>query len=106
MILSSSRGDEKFQISKPDFSGSIDECLTMLAKDDSASFILSASDFFKRTLSSDLPPFLKEADKMKVEALIVDIQTPQQYAYEKQAFLRWIDDFGEYEKNHFKAIPG
>lgn len=96
------KGRRKFQISKPDFSGSIDECLTMLAKDDSASFILSAPDFFKRTLSSDLPPFLKETDKMKVEVLIVDIQTPQQYAYEKQAFLRWIDDFGEYEKTILK----
>jgi FKBP-type peptidyl-prolyl cis-trans isomerase FkpA len=98
------KGRRKFQISKQEFPGSIDECLTMLAKDDSASFILSASDFFKRTLSSDLPPFLKETDKMKIEALIIDIQTPQQYAYEKQAFLGWIDDFGEYEKTILKQF--
>jgi len=96
------KGRRKFQISKPDFPGAIDECLTMLAKDDSASFILSASDFFKRTLLSDLPPFLKATDKMKVEMMVLDIQTPVQYAREKEAFLNWIDDFGEYEKTLLK----
>src|SRR6266498_358402 len=35
------KGRRKFQISKPEFQGAIDECLTMLAKDDSSSFILS-----------------------------------------------------------------
>jgi FKBP-type peptidyl-prolyl cis-trans isomerase len=95
-------GRRKFQISKPDFPGAIDECITMLAKDDSASFILSASDFFKRTLSSDLPPFLKAGNKMKVNISILDIQTPQQFAQEKEAFLQWIEDFGEYEKTILK----
>ncbi len=97
-------GRRKFQISKPDFPGAIDECLTMLAKDDSASFILSASDFFKRTLSSDLPPFLKSGDKMKVDITILDIQTPVQYAQEKEAFLHWIEDFGDYEKTILKQF--
>jgi FKBP-type peptidyl-prolyl cis-trans isomerase FkpA len=91
-------GRRKFQISKPDFPGAIDECLTMLSKDDSASFIITASDFFKRTLSSGLPPYLKEGDKMKIDVSVIDIQTPRQYAQEKEAFLKWIDDFGEYEK--------
>ena len=95
-------GRRKFQISKPDFPGAIDECLTMLAKEDSACFILSASDFFKRTLLSDLPPFLKETDKMKIEVSVLDIQTTKQFALEKEAFLRWIDDFGEYEKTILK----
>ncbi|MDP4209625.1 MAG: FKBP-type peptidyl-prolyl cis-trans isomerase [Bacteroidota bacterium] len=95
-------GRRKFQISKPDFPGAIDECLTFLAKDDSASFIISASQFFKKTLSSNLPSFLKEGDKIKVDVSIIDIQTPKQYAKEKEAFLRWIDDFGEYEKTILK----
>lgn len=96
------KGRRKFQISKPEFQGAIDECLTMLAKDDSSSFILSAADFFKRTLSSDLPPFLKETDKMKVDVMVLDIQTPSQFEHEKEAFLRWIDDFGDYEKTLLK----
>lgn len=96
------RGRRKFQISKQEFPGAIDECLTMLAKEDSSSFILSATDFFKRTLSSDLPPFLKETDKMKVDVMVLDIQTPSQFEHEKEAFLRWIDDFGDYEKTLLK----
>lgn len=98
------KGRRKFQITRQNFSGSIDECLTMLAKDDSASFIISAADFFKRTLSSNLPKFLNEADRMKIDVMVVDIQTPQQYANEKQAFLRWIDDFGDYEKTILKQF--
>lgn len=95
-------GRRKFQISKPNYPGAIDECITMLSKDDSASFILTASDFFKRTLSSDLPPFLKASDKMKINVSILDIETPKQYAQEKEAFLRWVEDFGEYEKTILK----
>jgi len=98
------KGRRKFQISRPDFPGAIDECLTMLAKDDSASFILSAFDFFKRTLSSDLPPFMKVGDKMKINIMLLDIQTPHQYAQEKDAFLHWIEDFGEYEKTILKQF--
>jgi len=98
------RGRRKFQIAKTSFPGSIDECLTLLAKDDSASFILSADDFFKKTISSDLPSFLKEKDKMKIDVGIVDIQTPKQYAGEKEAFLKWIEDFGEYEKTILKQF--
>lgn len=91
-------GRRKFQITRQSFSGSIDECITMLSKDDSASFIISASDFFKKTLSSELPYFLKDSDKMKIDIAVHEIQSPKQYAYEKEAFLRWIEDFGEYER--------
>jgi FKBP-type peptidyl-prolyl cis-trans isomerase FkpA len=97
-------GRRKFQISKPDFPGAIDECLTMLSKDDSASFIIDASDFFKKTLLSGLPLFLKEGDKMKIDVSVIDIQTTRQYAQEKEAFLKWIEDFGEYEKTILKQF--
>jgi FKBP-type peptidyl-prolyl cis-trans isomerase FkpA len=91
-------GRRKFQISKPDYPGAIDECLTLLGKDDSASFIIPADRFFKKTLSSDLPKFLKNSDKIKINVEIVDVQTIQEYDNEKIAFLKWIEDFGEYEK--------
>jgi FKBP-type peptidyl-prolyl cis-trans isomerase len=74
----------------------------MLAKDDSASFIISAANFFRKTLSSDLPSFLKENDKIKINVAIIDIQTPQEYNREKEAFLKWIEDFGVYEKTILK----
>jgi len=91
-------GQRKFRISKTDFSGSIDECITMLGKEDSASFIISASDFFKKTLSSDLPPFLKETDLFRMDISVLDVQTTEEYINEKEAFMKWIEDFGEYEK--------
>lgn len=95
-------GRRKFQTSKTDFPGSIDECLTLLGKDDSASFIISGADFFKKTLVSDLPSFIKEGDYIKVDVNVADIETPEQYAHEKEAFLSWIEDFGEYEKTVLK----
>ncbi len=96
------RGKRKFQISKPDFKGSIDKCITLTGKDDSASFIISAASFFRKTLSSAMPSYFKLTDKMKVDLSIVDIQTPQEYAREKEAFLKWVEDFGEYEKTIIK----
>lgn len=93
------KGRRKFQITEQQFPGSIDECVTMMRKDDSASFILPAADFFKKTLSmSELPSFFKESDKMKINISIIDQQTPKQYAYEKEAFVKWTEDFGAYEK--------
>ena len=96
------RGRRKFQISNPDFTGSVDKCITLMGKDDSASFIISADNFFRKTLSSDLPSYLKLTDKMKVDLSILEIQTPGEYAHEKEAFLKWVDDFGEYEKTIIK----
>jgi FKBP-type peptidyl-prolyl cis-trans isomerase FkpA len=98
------RGRRKFQISRPGFPGSLDECLTRLSKGDSASFIISASDFFKKTLSSGMPIFLKDQDSMKINIGVIDIESPQQYAREKEAFLKWTEDFGEYEKTVLKQF--
>jgi len=36
--------------------------------------------------------------KMKVSLNIIEIQTQTEYQNEKEAFLNWIEDFGEYEK--------
>lgn len=91
-------GRRKLHISNPEFPGSIDECFTMLSKGDSASFIISADLFFNKTLESALPPFLKSGTSMKVSVDIIEIQTKIEYEKEKEAFLRWIDDFNEYEK--------
>ncbi len=92
------KGRRKLQLSSPGFTGSIDECFTMLAKGDSASFIISADQFFNKTLENSLPGFIKPNNMMKVSIGIIEIQTQSEYEKEKEAFLRWIDDFGEYEK--------
>ncbi len=88
----------KFQLTGPAFEGSIDECFGMLSEKESATFIISADDFFGKTLQSDLPSFLQAGGKMKVTVDMMDIQTEAEYRKEKEAFLHWIEDFGEYEK--------
>lgn len=91
-------GRRKLQITEPQFKGGIDECFMMLAEKESATFIISASDFFHLTLQSDLPSFLNEEDMMKVILDIIEIQTEEEFRKEKEAFLHWIEDFGDYEK--------
>ena len=91
-------GRRRFQVTKPDFKGSVDECFTLLSKGEKAEFIINAVNFFKRTLQSNLPSFLKLGDDMKVEIEMKDIQTAKEYENEKRAFLKWIEDFGDYER--------
>ena len=91
-------GRRKLQITEPQFKGGIDECFMMLTEQESATFIISASDFFNLTLQSDLPSFLNEGDMMKVTLDILEIQTEEEFIKEKEAFLHWIEDFGDYER--------
>jgi FKBP-type peptidyl-prolyl cis-trans isomerase FkpA len=92
------KGKRKFQVTKPDFKGSVDECFTMLAKSDKAEFIINSGDFFSKTLQIKQPSFLKPETDMKVEINMLEIQTEKQYENQKKAFLKWIEDFGDYEK--------
>jgi FKBP-type peptidyl-prolyl cis-trans isomerase len=92
------QGTRKFQVLKPSFKGDIDECFCMLAKEECATFIIPANDFFKITLQKDLPRFMHTGDVMKITVEILDIQTEQDYNNEKEAFLSWIKDFGDYER--------
>jgi FKBP-type peptidyl-prolyl cis-trans isomerase len=91
-------GRRKFQLSKPAYRGSVDECLSLLSKGDSASFIMQADSFFIITLQSNLPSFLPEGSNFKLDVKMVDVQTLKEYNREKEAFLEWIEDFGNYEK--------
>ncbi|MDA3871791.1 MAG: FKBP-type peptidyl-prolyl cis-trans isomerase [Candidatus Marinimicrobia bacterium] len=91
-------GRRKLQITDLTFAGAIDECFLMLSEDEMASFIISANDFFTKTLETTLPAFINEYDPMIVDIDVIDIQTEQEYFMEKEAFLYWIEDFGDYEK--------
>ena len=87
-------GIRTFQVRQPDFSGSIDKCLTLMCRHDSTQFIISAVDFFEKTLATDVPNFLRTEGMMKIYVKLIDIQTPSEF----EAFLHWIEDLGEYEK--------
>ena len=91
-------GIRKFKVIQSDFSGSIDKCFTMMCKHDSVQFIISALDFFEKTLGSVAPDYLTVDGKMKISIHLLDVQTTEEYEREKEAFLHWIDDLGEYEK--------
>ena len=91
-------GRRKLQITEPTYEGAIDECFLMLAEEEKATFIISANNFFTKTLETSLPDFLNEEEPMKVLIDVIDIQTEEEYIMEKEAFLNWIEDFGDYEK--------
>jgi FKBP-type peptidyl-prolyl cis-trans isomerase len=92
------QGLRKFQLTSPRYEGSVDECFMMLTLGDSATFYIPADTFFTRTLESSLPRFIKSGDFMRIDIKMIDIQNEKQYQQEKEAFLHWIDDFGDYEK--------
>lgn len=91
-------GVRTFQLTEPQFPGSIDECFTMLAKGDSATFYISANDFFTKTIETTTPRFIEPDSYLRVDILMLDILTEKQYLQEKEVFLHWIEDFGDYEK--------
>ena len=91
-------GIRKFKVTEPDFPGSIDKCCTLICQHDSAQFIISSLDFFEKTLESVVPEYMSADGKMKISIRLMDIQTSEEYDREKEAFLHWIEDLGEYEK--------
>lgn len=92
------KGTRKLQVSKPAYEGAIDECFGMLSAEESATFIIQAENFFTVTLQTALPRFIKPEDALKVKIEMLEIQTEQDFLRQKEAFLSWIEDFGEYEK--------
>lgn len=72
-------GITKFQIPKSSFSGSIEDALMMMAKGDSASFIVSADSFFLKTQrAQSLPPHLKPGDHLIVTIKVADVVTKKE----------------------------
>jgi FKBP-type peptidyl-prolyl cis-trans isomerase FkpA len=93
------KGRRKLQLlQEGSYEGSVNECFQMLSEGESATFIISAKNFYLKTLETAMPSFLKENDLMKVQLDIIEIQSESDYEKEKEAFLNWIEDFGDYEK--------
>ncbi|MGM0529880.1 MAG: FKBP-type peptidyl-prolyl cis-trans isomerase [Bacteroidota bacterium] len=91
-------GRRTVKVSQTEHEGSIDECIMMLSKGDKATFIIPAYPFFNKTLETSLPDFLEEDDSMKITVDLMDVQREKEFMNEKEAFLKWIEDFGDYEK--------
>lgn len=90
------------KIEQPQYTGSIEDCFLILSEGDSASFFINADNFFHKTLESPLPYFIPPNSYLKVNLKIIAVKTPEQFKKEKEEFLVWIEDFGEYEKKVLK----
>jgi len=98
------KGQRTFQLTESEFEGSIDECFLMMYEGDSTTFIIDAYDFFTKTLKTKPPHFFKKGDDLKVALRLDEIRTQEQYDKDKADFLKWIEDFGEYEKTVLKRF--
>lgn len=69
----------RYILPKSSFKGSLEDAITMMAKNDSAAFIISADSFFLKTNKlQSLPPFAKPGDKLQVTIKLVDIKSKKE----------------------------
>ncbi len=92
------KGRRKIKLESPAYKGAIEDCFTTIREGESATFILLAEPFFVKTLETNLPGFLEPSDYFKVDIDVIEVQKESDYEKEKQAFLHWTEDFGDYEK--------
>ncbi len=68
-------GTVRYILPKSSFAGSLEDALKMMAKNDSAAFIISADSFFLKTNKMEaLPPFAKPGDKLLITVKMVDVK--------------------------------
>lgn len=76
---SSPDGINKLMLSKSLTVGGIEDALKMMAKGDSAAFILSSDSFFLKTNGyKELPPFVKPGEHLSLFVKMVDIKTKKE----------------------------
>lgn len=69
----------RYILPKSSFLGSLEDAITMMSKNDSAAFIISADSFFLKTNKMQaLPPFVKPGDHLKVTVKMVEIKTKKE----------------------------
>lgn len=91
-------GRRTVKVTQPEFEGSIDECFSILSQGEKVTFIIPAYPFFNQTLETSMPDFLHKNDSMKITVDLIDVRQEREFIRDKKAFLKWIEDFGDYEK--------
>ncbi len=72
-------GTVRYILPKSSFAGSLEDALKMMAKNDSAAFIISADSFFLKTNHMQaLPPFAKPGDKLLITIKMVDVKSKKE----------------------------
>lgn len=90
-------GRRNIQLTEKNNQGTIEECFSLMSQGDCAGFILNANNFFTKTLGAKLPSFFSPQSDMKIIVYLLDVKTNEDFEKEKNDFLTWINDFGEYE---------
>jgi FKBP-type peptidyl-prolyl cis-trans isomerase len=98
----------KMVLQQPPFTGSFEEGLTMLSKDDSATFFVSADSLFAKMMQP-LPPNIKKGSDISFTVKVLDVQTSEEFqkqqaessAKQKGIDQKSIDDY--LAKNNLKA---
>ncbi|MFN7913221.1 MAG: FKBP-type peptidyl-prolyl cis-trans isomerase [Bacteroidota bacterium] len=94
-------GEIQYLIQKSSFKGSLEDGMMMMAKGDSASFIISADSFFLKTQNMQaLPQGIKQGDFLKATIVMKDVLSSKQVE-EKQAKMK-----AEYEEKMRLAQEG
>lgn len=76
MVVQDGSGVFRFMMPKSSFVGSVEDAMMMMAKGDSASFIVSADSFFLKTnRMTELPKFVKPGEHLQVDLKMVDVKT-------------------------------
>jgi peptidylprolyl isomerase len=72
-------GTVRYILPKSSFAGSLEDAIKMMAKNDSAAFIINADSFFLRTNHMQaLPPFAKPGDKLLITIKMMEIKTKKE----------------------------
>ena len=98
----------KMVLQQPPFTGSFEEGLTMLSKDDSATFFVSADSLFAKMMQP-LPPNIKKGSDISFTVKVLDVQTAEEFqkqqaessAKQKGIDQKSIEDY--LAKNNLKA---
>ena len=92
-------GTVRYILPKSSFPGSLEDAITMMAKNDSAAFIISADSFFLKTNKMQaLPPFAKPGDKLLVTIKMMEIKTKKELDENQKKQEAEIAKMGEAEK--------
>ncbi|MBN1159396.1 MAG: FKBP-type peptidyl-prolyl cis-trans isomerase [Bacteroidales bacterium] len=91
-------GTRQFQVKEPESGVSVDECFLMLSEGDCATFIINTDNFSGQTLPGDIQVVWSDIDPAKIMIDVIEVQTEHEFRKEQEAFLNWIEDFGDYEK--------
>lgn len=97
-------GTVRYILPKSSFKGSLEDAITMMAKNDSAAFIISADSFFLKTNKMQaLPPFAKPGDKLVITIKMMEIKSKKELEENQKKQEAEIAQLSEQEKPKMDA---